>query len=36
MPLNPELHRVMIIGSGPIVIGRPPSLTMPVLRPAVR
>ena len=22
MPLNPELHRVMIIGSGPIVIGQ--------------
>ena len=22
MPLNPELHKVMIIGSGPIVIGQ--------------
>ena len=22
MPLNPDLHKVMIIGSGPIVIGQ--------------
>ena len=33
MPLNPDLHKVMIIGSGPIVIGLP-NLTTPVRRRA--
>ena len=34
MPKNPEIKKVLVLGSGPIVIGQPPSSTTPVPRPA--
>ena len=34
MPKNPNVKRVMVIGSGPIVIGRRLSLTMQAHRRA--
>ena len=34
MPLNKNIKKVLVIGSGPIVIGQGQSLTMPAPRPA--
>ena len=34
MPKNPEIKKVLVLGSGPIVIGQQ-NLTMQVHRPAV-
>ena len=39
MPKNPNIKKVLVLGSGPIVIGqassaRPPSSTTPAPRPA--
>lgn len=34
MPKNPSIKKVLVIGSGPIVIGQPQSLTMQAPRPA--
>ena len=35
MPKRTDIHKVLVIGSGPIVIGRRRSLTMPAPRPAL-
>lgn len=35
MPKNPEIKKVLVLGSGPIVIGQALSLTTPGPRPAV-
>ena len=35
MPKNPEIKKVLVLGSGPIVSDRQQNLTMQVHRPAV-
>ena len=35
MPRNPEIKKVLMLGSGPIVIGQAQNLTMQEHRPAV-
>ena len=34
MPKRNDIKKIMVIGSGPIVIGQAGSLTMPAVRPA--
>ena len=36
MPKDPSIKKVLVIGSGPIIIGRPPSSTTPARRRAAR
>ncbi len=35
MPKDPRIKKVLVIGSGPIIIGQAASLTTPARRPAV-
>ena len=35
MPRNKDIHKVLVIGSGPIIIGQAAEFDMQVLRPAV-
>ena len=35
MPKRTDIHKVLVIGSGPIVIGQPRNLTMQAPRPAL-
>ena len=34
MPQRTDIHKVLIIGSGPIIIGRPANSIIQALRPA--